>query len=103
MMDVDALIEEQAKLYNKVKDKCALVFNKPAIQAEVEAVFVSVNNWQMNAAINRQQNERYEKKQQQIDEPPSQAQLRYAEDLRIEIPEGCTKKQLSKLINEAKS
>jgi hypothetical protein len=96
----EAQIEQQVNLFMMVKDKLAARIKSPC-PAEIQvAVFNAVHNWEMNAAINRQQNERYAKKQQSDDEPPTAAQLRYAEDLEIEIPDKCTKKQLSKLINE---
>ena len=85
-------------LYCKVTQKLAAKLKAPVDYAVKIAVFEAVHNWQMNEAISRQQNDRYEKKQTSAGEPPSQAQLKYAEDLEITIPEGCTKKQLSELI-----
>jgi hypothetical protein len=96
----EAQTEQQVNLFLMVKEKLAARIKSPCPVEVQVAVFTAVHNWQMNAAISRQQDERYKKKQQSDDEPPTAAQLRYAEDLEIEIPEGCTKKQLSKLINE---
>ena len=36
------------------------------------------------------------------DEPPSEKQLNYADDLGISVPPGCTKGQVSDLIDAAK-
>jgi hypothetical protein len=96
----EAMTEQQVNLFMMVKDKLAARIKSPCPVEIQVAVFTAVHNWQMNAAIDRQQTARYEKKQQSDNEPPTAAQLRYAEDLYIEIPANCTKKQLSKLINE---
>jgi hypothetical protein len=96
----EAQTEQQVNLFLMVKEKLAARMKSPCPVEIQVAVFTAVHNWQMNAAIDRQQTARYAKKQQTDDGPPTEAQLRYAEDLEIEIPEGCTKKQLSKLINE---
>jgi len=96
----EAQTEQQVNLFLMVKEKLAARIKSPCPVEVQVAVFTAVHNWQMNAAIDRQQTARYEKKQQRDDEPPTAAQLRYAEDLEIEIPANCTKKQLSKLINE---
>ena len=93
------MVEVQADLW----ETCSVALSKRLkapipIEAKI-AVFTAVHNWQMNEAINRQQNERYAKKQERAEEPPSDKQISYAKDLGIVIPEGCTKKELSKLIN----
>ena len=92
-------MEVQADLFVLVKDKLAARIKSPCPVEVQIAVFTAVHNWQMNEAINRQQNERYAKKQERAEEPPSDKQISYAKDLGIEIPEKCTKKELSKLIN----
>ena len=97
-MSDDALIEQQVELYCKVSEKLSAHLKAPIDYTIKVAVFEAVHNWQMNAAIDKQQNARYEKKQQQTEEPPSEKQIKYAEDLGIVIPAGCTKKQLSELI-----
>ena len=95
-----AVVEDQVGLFLEVSEKLASKLKAP-IPAEVKiAVYTLVNNWMMNDTINTQKNQRYEKKQTQQDEPPSPAQIRYAEDLGIEIPQGCTKKTLSNLIKQ---
>jgi len=93
------MVEVQADLFVLVKDKLAARIKSPCPVEVQIAVFTAVHNWQMNEAINRQQNERYAKKQERAEEPPSDKQISYAKDLGIEIPEKCTKKELSKLIN----
>jgi len=93
------MVEVQADLFVLVKDKLAARIKSPCPVEVQIAVFTAVHNWQMNEAINRQQNERYAKKQERAEEPPSDKQISYAKDLGIVIPEGCTKKELSKLIN----
>jgi len=98
-MSVEAMVEVQADLFVLVKDKLAARIKSPCPVEVQIAVFTAVHNWQMNEAINRQQNERYAKKQERAEEPPSDKQISYAKDLGIEIPEKCTKKELSKLIN----
>jgi len=98
-----AVVEDQVGLFCEVSEKLSSKLKAPIAPEFKIAVFQSVNNWMMNEQIDKQQTARYSQKQQQQDEPPSQAQLRYAEDLGITIPQDCTKKQLSKLINEAKS
>lgn len=97
-MSDDALIEQQVDLYCKVAEKLSAKLKAPIDFTIKVAVFEAVHSWQMNKAIDSQQNARYEKKQQPGGDPPSQAQIKYAEDLEITIPEGCTKKQLSELI-----
>jgi hypothetical protein len=101
-MNRDAVVEDQVELFHKVAEKLAARMKAP-IDVQIKlAVFQQVNNWMMNETINKQQNERYAKKEQKAEEPPSAAQVAYAEDLGIAIPEGCTKRQLSKLIEQAK-
>jgi hypothetical protein len=97
-----AVVEDQVNLFLEVSEKLSAKIKAPIAPEFKIAVFQSVNNWMMNEMIDKQQTERYAKKQQQQDEPPSQAQLNYAQDLGIEVPAGATKKQLSKLINDAK-
>jgi hypothetical protein len=97
-MSDDALIEQQVELYCKVAEKLSAKLKAPIDYTIKVAVFEAVHNWQMNKAIDGQQNARYEKKQTSAGDPPSQAQIKYAEDLGISIPDGCTKKQLSELI-----
>jgi hypothetical protein len=97
-----AVVEDQVNLFLEVSEKLSAKIKAPIAPEFKIAVFEAVNNWMMNEMIDKQQTERYAKKQQQADEPPSQAQLNYAQDLGISVPQGCTKKQLSKLINDAK-
>jgi len=96
----EAQIEQQVNLFLAVKEKLAAKIKSPCPVEIQVAVFTAVHNWQMNAAIDRQQTERYAKKQAQQDEPATDKQKAYAEDLHIEFPENITKKELSKLINE---
>lgn len=97
-MDRTAVLEDQCKLWIQVCEKLTALQESPSnIEGKV-AVFQAINNWMMNQEISRQQDARYEKKQQSSDEPPSDKQVKYAEDLGIEIPKNCTKKQLSELI-----
>jgi hypothetical protein len=99
-MSDEAQAEVQAKLWALCCEKLSAVTKAPIpIEAKV-AVFTAVHNWQMNAAIDKQQTERYAKKQAQQDEPATDRQKAYAEDLGIEFADGITKKELSKLINE---
>lgn len=99
-MTDEAQIEQQAQLFCKVKERLAAVIKSPCPVEIQIAVFTAVHNWQMNAAISKQQDERYKKKQQSDDEPATAKQKAYADDLEIEYAETITKKELSKLINE---
>ena len=99
-MTDEAQTEQQVNLFLMVKEKLAARIKSPCPVEIQVAVFTAVHNWQMNAAISRQQDERYKKKQQSDDEPATVAQKNYAYDLGIEYPENITKKELSKLINE---
>lgn len=92
------MIETQVDLYCKVAQELSAKLKTPIDYTVKIAIFESVNKWLMNSTISKQQDARYEKKQTSAGEPPSQAQLKYAEDLGISIPDGCTKKQLSELI-----
>jgi hypothetical protein len=96
----EAQMEQQVNLFLMVKEKLAARIKSPCPVEIQVAVFTAVHNWQMNAAISRQQTERYKKKQQSDSEPATDAQKRYADDLEIEYPENITKAELSKLINE---
>ena len=99
-MSEEAQIEQQVNLFLMVKEKLAAKIKSPcAVEIQV-AVFTAVHNWEMNAAIDRQQTARYAKKQQSDDEPATTAQKNYAYDLGIEYAENITKKELSKRINE---
>jgi len=80
-MDVDALIEEQVKLYLKVKDKIHALTNRPPVIEEAIEVFRSVHNWQMNKTIDKQQTARQEKREEKQDQPPTEKQLVYIEAL----------------------
>lgn len=97
-MSDEAQIEQQVQLFIAVKDKLAAKIKSPCPVEIQVAVFTAVHNWQMNAAIDRQQTARYAKKQQSDDEPASTAQKNYAYDLGIEYPDDITKKKLSELI-----
>jgi len=99
-MTDEAMTEQQVNLFLMVKEKLAARIKSPCPVEVQVAVFTAVHNWQMNAAISRQQDERYKKKQQSDNEPATDAQKRYADDLEIEYAENITKKELSKLINE---
>ena len=98
-----AVIEDQVNLFLEVSEKLSAKIKAPIAPEFKIAVFQSVNNWMMNETIDKQQSERYAKKQQSADEPATIAQKNYAQDLGIEYPDNITKKALSKLINEAKS
>lgn len=99
-MSDEAQIEQQVQLFIAVKDKLAAKIKSPCPVEIQVAVFTAVHNWQMNAAISKQQDERYKKKQQSDDEPATARQKAYADDLEIEYTENITKKELSRLINE---
>jgi hypothetical protein len=96
----EAQISQQVNLFLMVKEKLAASIKSPcAVEIQV-AVFNAVHNWEMNAAIDRQQTERYAKKQQSAAEPATAKQKAYADDLDIGYPDNITKAELSKLINE---
>ena len=99
-MSDEAQIEQQVQLFIAVKEKLAAKIKSPCPVEIQVAVFTAVHNWQMNAVIDRQQTERYAKKQQSAAEPATAKQKAYADDLDIEYPENITKAELSKLINE---
>ena len=99
-MTDEAQTEQQVNLFLMVKDRLAARIKSPCPVEIQVAVFTAVHNWQMNAAIDRQQTERYAKKQQSAAEPATAKQKAYADDLEIEYPENITKAELSKLINE---
>ena len=100
-MSDDALIEQQVELYCKVAEKLSAKLKAPIDYTVKIAVFESVNKWRLNEAISMQQDARYEKKQTSVSEPPTEKQIKYAQDMGVKIPEGCTKKQLSELIKSA--
>lgn len=99
-MSTEARIEVEADLFLRVKEALAARLKSPCPVEIQVAVFTAVHNWQMNEAINKQQNERYAKKQERAEEPPSDKQISYATDLGITVTAGMTKKQLSELIKE---
>jgi len=99
-MSDEAQIEQQVQLFLAVKEKLAGSIKSPCPVEVQVAVFTAVHNWQMNQVIDRQQTERYAKKQQSAAEPATAKQKAYADDLEIEYPENITKAELSKLINE---
>jgi hypothetical protein len=96
----EAQVEQQVQLFVAVKEKLAAKIKSPCPVEVQVAVFTAVHNWQMNAAISKQQDERYAKKQQSAAEPATAKQKAYADDLDIEYPDNITKAELSKLINE---
>jgi len=96
----EAQTEQQVNLFLMVKEKLAARMKSPCPVEIQVAVFTAVHNWQMNTVIDRQQTERYAKKQQSAAEPATAKQKAYADDLEIEYPENITKAELSKLINE---
>ena len=73
-MNEQALIEQQADLYMKVAARMVAIMKKTPTQDEVIAVFNTVHAWQMNVAIDKQQNARYGKQPAREDpdvgEPP---------------------------------
>ena len=99
-MSDEAQIEQQVNLFLAVKEKLAAKIKSPCPVEIQVAVFTAIHNWQMNAAIDRQQTARYAQRQQQQDEPATDKQKAYADDLEIEYAANITKKELSKLINE---
>jgi hypothetical protein len=100
-VSTDARVEVEADLFLRVKDALAARIKSPCPVEIQVAVYTAVHNWQMNEAINRQQNDRYAKKQERQEEPPTEKQIKYAEDLGITVTPGMTKKQLSELIKAA--
>ncbi len=102
-MNDEAQAEVQAQLWAMCKEKLASFVKAPVpIEAQV-AVFTAVHNWQMNAVIDKQQTERYQKREQRADEPATDKQKAYADDLEIDYPPNITKKELSKLIQDAQT
>ena len=98
-MSVEAMVRVQVDLW----ELCSVALSKRLkapipIEAKM-AVFNSVHTWQITHYIDKQRETQFQQRQERAEEPPSDKQISYAKDLGIVIPEGCTKKELSKLIN----
>ena len=71
-MEVQALCEREAELFEMVKAALSSRLKAPISNEIQVAVFNSVHNWQMNKAIDAQQTARYQA-QQQVRQTASQA------------------------------